>query len=1585
TVTLPPALFDDGGLPELAAAQAALRPDAVALSFGDEVLTYAALDSRANRLAGYLRGLGVGPEVRVGVCMRRSPAAVIGLLAVMKAGGVHVPLDPAYPAERLAYMLADCRAEVLLTEDGPPPDLPTTTARVVRLGGERDEILRQDDRPLPRRTFPDSSAYVIYTSGSTGTPKGTVVTHRGIPALARAQDIEFAPGPGCRMLQFASPSFDASIFELVMALGSGGTLCLAEPDRLLPGPELANLLDEQAVTIATLPPSSLTVLPPASLPTLKTLTVAGEACPPALVARWAPGRRFRNLYGPTEATIWSTVATCEPGRPVTIGHAIEGTRVHVLDADMRPVPDGEPGELYLGGDGLARGYWERPARTAERFVPDPFGRVAGARLYRTGDLVRVEPDGALGFLGRVDDQIKFRGYRIEPGEIEAVLRAHPAVTDAAVLLCDDVSGTPRLTAYVTPAVATPPLRAHCAERLPGYLVPTTFVGLDRFPLTANGKTDRRALPSPPSGRDAENPYRAPRTPLEHALAEIWSDLLGVTPVGREDNFLALGGHSLIATQLRSRIQEAFGVDVPVRDVLATPDLAALAGEIGEPSESPARGVPALVPRRDTARVPLSHTQRQLWFLEQLVPGTAAYAAPMVLRLAGPLDVAALEAALNTVVARHEALRTSVGVEDGRPFQAIADHCRIEIPVTDLRDRPETAREAATGIVRRAFDLRHGPLLRASVLRLADQEQLLVLVGHHIVFDGWALRVLFTELAAVYGGSPEPLPVLPVHYADYTLWQRNWLESGAAEEHLAFWREHLADAPALLELPTDRPRPATQRFHGATHTFTVPTGLHEALRKLAREHDATPYMVLLTAYAALLHRHTHEHDITIGTPVANRAHPHTRHLVGYFANTLPLRVRFPRDPSFRKLLERVRETCLDAYGHQEVPFELMIDVLRPERDLSYNPVFQVLFALQNTGTADLGLPGCTATEVDIDPGTSRFDLAFSLSERDGQLRCSVEYNTDLFDQDTVRLFAGRFVRLLEAMTEDPGRRVGEVPLLGGHERAWLTDWNATDAPYRHDRCFHQLVEEQVARTPDAVAIVCGDRQLTYAAFDAHANRLARVLRARGVAAETRVAVFLERSAGSLVALLAVLKAGGAYLPLDTALPADRLAYTLADSGVSVVITTGDLSEGLPAHTATVLRLDEEAAEIAAADSSGLPDGPRPDDLAYLIYTSGSTGRPKGTLMAHRGLANLVTVEAGTVEPTARSRTLQLASFSFDASFWDLAMALPFGGALCVATGEQRLPGPRLETLLDEQAITQATLAPAVLAALPPECAPYLEVLTSTGEALTAEVVRAWAPGRRLLNGYGPTETTVGATIGECTVDDPQPHLGRPFANHRVHVLGPDLRPCPPGVPGEIHIGGPGLARGYAGQPGLTADRFVPDPFAREPGARLYRTGDRGRFLRDGTLTFLGRIDDQVKLRGFRVEPGEIEAVLRRHPAVREAVVLARRDAGTLRLCAYVVSGPDTRTSELREWCARSLPDYMVPGAILRLERMPLTRNGKLDRHALPAPAPDQLEPEHPYVAPETDAEKTLAEIWAQVLHLDRVGRHDNFFTLGGDSI
>ena len=1423
---------------ELFAEQAARTPDAPAVAFADRVLTYAELRRRANRLSHYLRRLGVGPEARVGMCMDRSAEMVVAIFGILGAGGVYLPLDPAYPPERLRHMLADSGAAVVLTRAGLAGCVEGHTGTLVLLDAEREAIQSEPDTAPESGVSPQNAAYIIYTSGSTGVPKGVVLPHLGLANVARAQARDLGVEAGDRVLQFASSSFDASVFETIMALGCGGTLYLGTRDELAPGPDLVGFLRGRGITAATLPPSALAVLPSAELPALRLLMTAGEALPAELVDRWAPGRALFNLYGPTEATIWSTAARCHEGagRP-SIGRPVGNTASYVLDASLEPAPVGVPGELYVGGVGVARGYLGRMELTAERFVPDALSGAQGARLYRTGDRARWLPTGELEFLGRADEQVKVRGYRIEPGEIEAVLRGQWAVREAVVLVREDVPGDLRLVGYVTAedgAELSPVwLRSRLKERLPEYMVPSAIVLLERMPLTPNGKIDRRALPSPDAGGDA-GPDAA-RTPVEEILSGIWAEVLNLESVGGEESFFELGGHSLLAIQAVSRIREVLGVEIPLPVLFEEPTVVKLAERV-EALRSAGKGITAApierVPR--DRPLPLSFAQQRLWLVDRIEPDSPAYNIPFALRLRGRLDLAALRASLDVLVRRHETLRTVFVQHDGAPVQVVHPPAPVPLPLLDLRGPAEGTRESmARRIAReeamRPFDLARGPLLRGTLLRLGEEDHALLFTLHHIVSDAWSTDVLVREVSALYAGfsrGEEPaLPELPVQYVDYAVWQRGRLSGEALEAQLGYWKERLTGAPPLLEIPTDRARATGTDPRAASHGFVLSAKTSQALRELSRWEGTTLFMTVLAGWQALLSKYSGQEEVVVGSPITGRTQRETEGLIGFFVNMLALRTDLAGDPTWAELLERVRETALGAYDHQDLPFERLVEELNVERSLTHTPVFQVTFGLDRSGSGEaLSLGRLAIAPFAAEEGVAKFDLHLAFVETDEGLRGTVLYRAALFDAATVARMARHLEVVLDAMAVEPSRRISEVLLLRGAERTQVLEgWNATAVEYPRI-LLHDLVSAQAARTPRAVAVVFEGQSLTYAELEARANRLAHQLRHLGVGPESRVGVCAERSPELVVALLGVLKAGGAYVPLDPAYPAERLAYMLGDSGVPVLLTQERLLERLPEHSAQVLCLDRDAALWEGRASEPPAVQVEPESLAYVIYTSGSTGRPKGAMNAHRGIVNRLLWMQQEYGLDESDVVLQKTPFSFDVSVWEFFWPLLAGARLVLAKPEGHRDPAYLSELIEREGVSTLHFVPSMLQAFldagePARCGTLRRVMCS-GEALPYELTerfREALPGAELHNLYGPTEAAVDVTYWSCGPNAARRvPIGRPVANTRVYVLDGAGEPVPVGVSGELYIGGVQVGRGYLGRAELTAERFVPDAFSAEAG-------------------------------------------------------------------------------------------------------------------------------------------------------------------------
>ncbi|HEX2202899.1 MAG TPA: amino acid adenylation domain-containing protein [Longimicrobium sp.] len=1623
----------ESSIPALFEQWAARAPEAPAVVYGDESLTYGELNARANRLARHLVRLGVGAEARVGVHLERGVEMVVAMLAALKAGGAYVPLEPGYPAERLAFMLADSGSVVLITQaslrgafDVPP------AVRVVSVDGDdAARIAAEDAESVDGGASARSLAYVVYTSGSTGTPKGTGVEHRGAVRLVRETDAARI-GPGDRVAQASTPSFDAAAFEIWGALLNGAALVGISREVVLSPDRMAAALRDGGVTVVLLTTALFNGIArerPDAFRPLRAVLFGGEAAEAdavrAVLEAGAP-ERVVNVYGPTENATFSsthTVGEVPAGaRTVPIGRPNSNSTAYVLGAALEVLPVGYPGELCVGGDGVARGYLGRPALTAERFVPDPFSAAPGARLYRTGDRARWRPDGTLDFLGRLDGQVKVRGFRVETGEVEAALRRHPAVSDCAVEARADASGTLRLVAYVVGSADADAdgLRAQLRRTLPDYMVPSAFVALDRLPLTTNGKVDRAALPEP-EATAAE--YVAPRTEAETALARIWAEVLQVERVGVEDDFFALGGHSLLAMRVVSRVREALGVEPTVRALFEAPTLAeqaraieALRGakaadasiskEAADSTEasSSAGTIAAEAASTGTASaeivsaetrsadaedaIPLSFAQERLWLLDRLRPGSAVYNVPAGVRLEGPLDREALERALGEIVRRHEALRTTFHERGGAPVQVVSPFAGFTLPVEDLSALSETEREHA--VRRRAredaaepFDLAAGPLFRARLLRLGDEDHALLLCLHHGVTDGWSMGVLFGELGALYAafreGRPSPLPELEMRFADYARWERERLSGESLEGLLAYWRKTLAGAPAILELPTDRPRPAEQSYRGADLHLRLPAGLPERLGTMARREGATLYMVCLAAFQALLARYAGSDDVVVGSPVAGRTRDDTEGLIGFFVNTVAMRTDLGGDPTFRELLARVRDVALEAYDHQELPFEKLVAELQPERSLSHSPLFQVLFSLQHGATSRSGLPGLRTRGVDTVMEVAKFDLTLVLIPHAEGIGGTLTYATDLFDRETAERMVRHFTRVLEQVADRPDVRLSAMELLDDAERRRVLEtWSGSDAPYPTGRCIHRLFEAQAARTPGAVALAHDGELLTYAALNARANRLARHLRRLGVGPETRVGVLQPRAPELVVSLLAVWKAGGAYVPLDPAWPAERVAFMAADSGVRVLLVRGETAGALPAAEGVrIVDLDAAAAEVAREGGEELDGGAEARNLAYLIYTSGSTGVPKGVAIEHESAAAMLAWAWELYSAEELGGMLASTSICFDISVFELFAPLTRGGRVILVENALALPhSPHAAEVRLVDTVPSAMAALLETGGLPAGA----RTVNLAGEPLAQSLVDAlYARGvERVYDLYGPSEDTTFSTWalrrpgGAATI-------GRPLPNTRAYVLDAAFRPVPTGVAGELFLAGRGVTRGYLGRPALTAERYLPDPFG--DGGRLYRTGDRVRWRADGTLEYLGRLDQQVKVRGFRVEPGEIEAVLRRHPGVAACAVAARAEGADRRLVAYVV-GP-AGADELRARLRASVPEYMVPGAFVRLDALPLTPSGKIDRRALPAPDFAPEEDRSPEAL--TPVEEVLAGIWAEVLRVERVGPGDHFFHLGGHSL
>jgi amino acid adenylation domain-containing protein/non-ribosomal peptide synthase protein (TIGR01720 family) len=1595
---------------ELFEEQARLRPDTEAVIFGDQRLPYRELNERANQLAHYLREQGVGPEITVGLCVERSLEMIVGLLAVLKAGGAYVPLDPQYPTARLSFMLEESGAAVLLTQDRLRELLPASGARVLSLDSEWNLVADHSRSNPHREATPNNPAYVIYTSGSTGQPKGVMTRHQSLCAYTSAAIAAYGITADDRVLQFASINFDTSAEEIYPTLAQGATLILRPEDMLNSMRVFLHTCAAMSISVLDLPTAFWHELVRAmeadamTLPaSVRVVILGGEKASIDVFRRWqrivGPTVELFNSYGPTEATIVATIWKADDGllHEVPIGTPVANAQLFVLNQHLQPVPLGVKGELYIAGAGLARGYLNSPTITAEKFLPNPFSAEPGARFYRTGDLVRRLANGNLEFAGRVDEQVKIRGFRVETGEIETALSQHPGIQDNVVVAEDEPSGSKRLVAYVVAkhVLDTRELRASLKTTLPEYMIPASFVLLDELPRLPNGKLDRGALPKAgfDFGGDDSIP---PRTAVEEVLAGIWCDLLRVKSVGVQDNFFELGGHSLLATQVLSRIAKVFDVSVPLRRIFTTPTISGLAEYVeAELGAGRQEQTPALLPASREAELPLSFAQQRLWFFDQLEPESSAYNIHIGIKLEGALDLPALERSLEKIIARHEALRTVfITSAEGKPTQSISP-ARVSLSVTELLTEAEV-RVLAAREERAPFDLANGPLLRASLLRLAAEDHVLLLTMHHIISDGWSMGIFVRELSACYNafaaGVEPQLPELPIQYGDYAVWQREWLQGEVLEAQLQYWREQLAGAPQVLELPTDRPRPPVQSHRGALKQFQLKPELTRKLKELSRHEDVTLFMLLLAAWQVLLARYSGQNDVVVGTPIANRTRAELEGLIGFFVNTLALRVEVRGGESFRELLKRVRESCLGAYGHQDVPFEKLVEELQPERSLSYSPVFQVMFSLQNAPPSELVLSNLKFRLTKPEVENSKVDLTLTLFESAHGLTGSLIGDTDLFNESTLDRIAGLFEQLVYSIVNNPEQRVAELRLLSGtEEERLLRDYNETATDYPRQKCVHELFEEQARLRPEAIAVVFGEQRLSYGELNERANQLAHYLRAQGVGPESMIGLCVERTVEMVIGLLGVLKAGGAYVPLDVQYPASRLRYMLAESGARVLLTQERLRELLPESGAHVLSLDSEWATVALESRENVASGVRAENLAYVIYTSGSTGEPKGVAVPHGAIVRLVK-ETDYVQLESADRVAQVSNISFDAATFEVWGALGNGAQLVLIAKEEALDVERLIRQLREHEVSTMFVTTAwfnQLAQQQQGAFAGVKHLLFGGEAVDVKRVREVVEGNgpeRLLHVYGPTESTTFATWHEVRsvgADAVTVAIGRGIANTRAYVLDAAQRVVPEGVRGELCLGGDGLARGYLGRPEITAEKFVPDPFSTVGGERLYRTGDVVRWV-DGALEFVGRVDEQVKVRGFRIELGEIEVALKEHECISDCVVVAQEDETGKRLVAYVVwSGAELSSSELRQYLKERLPEYMVPAVFVSLEQLPLTVNGKVDRKALPAAELSAVREE--YVGPRNAVEEELCRIWSAVLKVERVGIEDNFFELGGDSI
>ncbi len=1628
------------------------QPLETAVQHVDATLTYAQLNEQANQIARKLQSLGAEPGKLVGICMPRSLDLIVGIIGILKSGAGYVPIDPDYPFERKEYMLQDAEALAVLTLTSVVDSLPKTQAEIIAVDGQRIELESLDGSNVETAVSPRDTAYVIYTSGSTGKPKGVIIAHQSLVSYAESASEVYGIDNDAKLVQFASISFDISIEEIFCTLISGGTLFL-RTDAMLDVFEFLQRCEEWGITAWSLPTAFwheivLALKQSTPVPSaLKSVFIGGEKVQNERVADWLTvvGNypRLINSYGPTEATVVATYTDMSnlevadgQALDVHIGKPWRNVQTYVLSKYLQPVPIGVPGELHIGGIQVAQGYRNRPEKTEQVFIPDPFTAGDDAKLYKTGDSVRYRPDGNLDFIGRVDFQVKIRGFRVEPGGIETVLNQHTAVQETVILPVGGGAAGKRLIAYAVleegQSATMEDLHEYLQGKLPDYMVPSGYVILDEFPKTQNGKINRRALPEPSDDqmRGTGTEYVAPETETEKQLAEIWIQVLGINQVGVNDNIFELGGHSLLFARIIAHIQETFNIKLSLDAIFNAPTVARLAAQIdtlqgktqttGEQAptiqiDREAYGVPITIEEdgetREVIGYPLSHAQLRLWFVDQLEADRAHFNIPSAFRMKGNLDIAALEMSLNDLVVRHESLRTIFRANEGDPLQIVREAVAIDCPITDLTtaaeiDREEEMLRLLVAEAKRPFDLRVGPLLRTSIIKMAADEHVLLVNMHHIISDGWSIDVYLSELAAIYkahltGKAPEIAP-LPVQYIEFAQWHNEFAEGAELEKQLAYWEEKLTGAMPVLELPTDHQRPAVQQNEGDIIFFELDPALTEPLQQLSQQSEASLYMTLMAAYKIMLARYTGQEDIVVGTPTANRHAVELEGLIGFFVNMVVLRSDLSGNPTFRSLLTQLRQTALDAYANEDVPFETLVGRLHPNRDLSYSPIYQVDMSYQN-GELGFDFPELDVSLIPHHNGTSKIDLSLELWQREGQLKGYIEFDTALFERATIERMVSHFETLLNGIVANPESPIAQLPLLPADEYQLVVEgWNDTAVSLPEMPLMHHMFEQQVAATPNAIALIAGEQQLTYAQLNARANQLAHHLKAIGLETEQFVGLYLDRSIDMLVAMLATMKAGGVYLPLDPSYPEERLAYMLTDTETKILLTHDGLRDSLPLQIEHTIYLDSEWNQIAESSSENLSVEVTPENLVYVIYTSGSTGKPKGVMIPHRALVNHALAIAREYELTEADNILQFAALSFDVAAEELYPTW-LSGATVILRPESILTSfEAFEQFVVEHQITILNLPAAfwqewvseLERATDAKVPERVRLVVTGSEKVSGEKLNRWlelVPDNvRWLNAYGPTEATITSTIFDpkksITPIGAAVSIGRPIDNLQVYLLDEQMQPVPVGVAGELHLGGVGLARGYLHRDDLTAEKFVQSPFSMSTADRLYKTGDLARYLPDGNIEFLGRADHQVKIRGFRIELGEIEAVLQAQDGITECVVDVREDgSGNGRLVGYIVAnGQSVHQDTLRQKLREQLPDYMVPTDYMVMENLPLTPSGKINRRALPAPD-FSAHTSKELVAPRTELERQLVEIWENLLNVKPIGITDNYFELGGQSL
>lgn len=1566
--------------------QVSMIPERQAVAFGETTLTYKELDGKANQLARLLRTQGIDSGKVVAILMNRSIEMAVGVLAVLKAGGAYIPIDPEHPVQRIQYFLTDSKAEALLTQHELIPLLDDIEYDGNCVFADAETVYQGDSSRLNQSIPSKQPANLTYTSGTTGQPKGNRVTHANIIRTVTSTNyIEITPQDV--VVSLSNYVFDAFIFDLFGSLLNGAKLVLLPKDTILDITELANEINRQKVTVMMITTALFNLLTdayPSSLSGLRKILFGGEraSIPHVRKALQATGKgKLLHMYGPSESTVFTTYYPVdmlkENAASLPIGKPVSNTSVYILDAFSQPLPVGVPGELCVGGDGLVDGYNNKLELTSKKFIEHPIEK--NGRIYHTGDMARWLADGNIEFIGRIDHQVKIRGQRIELGEIEHQLLSMENVRKAIVLAMDRVSGDKLLCAYIVAdhPLADQKLRDHAAKGLPPYMIPSIFIQLESLPLTPNGKVDRKALPFPELNTIERTGYVAPETKMEEELTDIWKQELGVEHIGTADNFFELGGHSLKAMTLLARVRQKFNVEVLLRTFFTSPTIKGLADRILTSDEN---SYSSILPAEPKVVYPVSSVQKRMYVLQQLDDSGQSYNMPHVFQVYGKVNLERFEAAINALIGRHEVLRTTFETVEGETVQRINE--AFDNPFTFRKGKKGDTDQIISDFIR-PFTLQSAPLLRVELVELENEAFLLLLDMHHIISDGVSVNVLFDEITRLYEGKP--LQPVTIHYKDYVMWQQTYMQEEAYRSQEAYWLNQMEGELPVLNLPTDRARPAVQSFEGERIAFNLNPKVSKGLRKLAMDTGTTLYMVLLASYTAFLSKLSGQEDIIVGSPIAGRSHPEAAKTVGMFVNTLPMRSHPVGTKAFNDYLLEVKRAALEAYESQDYPLEELAQHVQEERDMSRNPLFDALFVLQNMDKGTLVMDGVQLESYEFDFKVAKFDLSLSVMEEKDAIKCSLEYNIALFDKETISRWIGYYTEMLNHVINEPNVPIHNIRMMTETEQQLiLSGFNDTKKQYPRDKAIHELFEEQVCRTPDQVAVAFKGQSITYHELNAKANGLARLLRAKGLHPDETIGIMAEQSIEMIVAILATLKSGAAYLPIDPDYPDDRVRYLIEDSGTKVVLTQKPFVRQLEGMDLVFIN---DCDQYSTHENLELRS--HPEALAYVIYTSGSTGQPKGVMVEHRNVVRLVK-NSNYIPFSNNTKMAQTGAVSFDASTFEIFGALLNGGTLYPVPKAVLLDVVELESFLKNSQLTTMWLTSPLFNQLAEESADMfasLEHLIIGGDALVSgyvNKVKRACPALSLRNGYGPTENT---TFSCCYLINNTHRgnipIGKPIANSSAFIINAADQLQPIGIPGELCVGGDGVARGYLGKPELTKEKFVNHPFVQ--GERVYRTGDLARMLPDGNIEFLGRLDHQVKVRGFRIEPGEIEAQLLKVSGITNAVVMTRQDnSGQNYLCAYITGEENRSITELRQELSQLLPNYMIPSHFMQLEKMPLTVNGKVDRKALPEPEAESAR-ELDYKEPRNELEKLLCLLWQDVLGITQVGINDNFFSLGGDSI